>query len=176
MTPLDGAAEDAAPAMPWSELLEAALALWLLVLAAVLMFLAGARRLHNGQSNDGRGGGRRAGARLEPTTRLRVLRQSSHDYVGLVRDIHQAGMRVLCVEPMSDTASLELEITALPNGEEAKRIPVRARRIWQETDDDSIEVGLRFTRLSRSASQALEALAHVSADSHQVRPSGLPGE
>lgn len=173
---MDRAEEDAAPAMPWSEGLEAALALWLVGLVAVLAFLAGARRLHTWQSDERPGGGRRTGKRFEPAFKLRVFKRNTHVYVGLVRDIHKAGMRVLSVEPVSDTVSLELEITAPPNGDEAQLIPVRARRVWQETDDGGIEIGLRFTGLSRDASQALEALGDPSADSQQVRQSGLPGE
>ena len=162
--------------MPWSEGLEAALALWLVVLVAVLAFLAGARRLHTWQSHERPGGGRRTGERFEPPSKLRVFKQNTHAYVGLVRDIDKAGMRVLCVEPMSDTVSLELEVTAPPNGDEGQLIPVRARRVWQETNDSGTEIGLRFTRLSQGARQALAALGNPSADSHQARKSGLPGK
>ena len=162
--------------MPWSEGLEAALALWLVVLVAVLAFLAGARQLHTWQSPERRGGGRRTGERFEPPSKLRVFKRNTHAYVGFVRDFHKAGMRVLCVEPMAETASLELEITAPPDGDEAQLIPVRARRVWQESDNGGVEIGLRFTRLSRRASQALEALGELSAGSHQARESAVPGE
>ncbi len=173
---MDGAAEDALAAMPWSEVLETALLVWLLLLAFVLAFLAGARRLGTWQSDERPGVGRRTGARLQPASRLRVFKHNSHDYVGMVRDIHQAGMRVLSLEPLSDRVSLDLEMPVSANGDEAQRSPVRAHRVWQETDAGGVEVGLRFTKLSRAASQALAALGEPSADSEPMRRPGMPGE
>ncbi len=150
--------------MAWIEGLEATLVLWLLALIALLVLIPGAWRLHTWQPGLRYRADRRNGDRFKPLFRLRVFKRHTHAYVGQVRDIHQGGMRMHAVGPMSDSESLELEISALPSGDSANLIPVRARKVWQETGggDGSVEIGFRFTRLSRTARQAIVALSPLS--------------
>ncbi len=151
--------------------------LWLLALIALLAFLLGARRLHTWQPGVRHRADRRDGDRYKPLSRLRVFKRHTHTYVGQVRDIHQGGMRMHAVQPMSDSESLELEISATPSSDPAHLIPVRARKVWQETGggDGSVEIGFRFTRLSRTARQAIVALSPLSTASSKAQHPDTPG-
>lgn len=163
--------------MPWFEGLEVTLALMLVALAVLLVFLAGARRLHTWQPRVRAASDRRDGQRAKPMSKLRVFKRQTHTYVGQVRDIHHGGMRMHAVQPMSDTESLELEISALPKSDTAQLIPVRGRKVWQEANsaEGSVEIGFRFTRLSRTARQAIEALSTLAAATPRARRSDMPG-
>ncbi len=163
--------------MPWFEGLEATLALWLLALVFLLVFLGGGRRLHTWLPRMRPGSDRRRRERVKPLFKLGVYKRHTHTYVGQVRDIHCGGMRMHAVQPMSDSESLELEISALPDRNTGQLVPVRARKVWQETDggDGSAEIGFRFTRLSRMARQAIEALGTVRKPSEQAPESEMPG-